>query len=233
MAEHAEHFGMAGYTAKPIVLGEYGAFRHRYADWPAAAQAVTQWVAESCAQGFDGWLYWTYYPANAEVGDRTWAFTDEENGLMELLAPANQPDPCVPPAIAGTNLAQGKPATASNAAAGEGPERAVDDNTETTWIAGDFAPQWIEIDLEGAYTIAEVRLLVAQSPEGETVHRLWVRGPEGGETLAHEFSGTTSDNEWLVFTPEAPLENVRYIRVETVSSPSWVAWREVQVQGVE
>src|SRR5690606_16652982 len=31
LAEHAEHFGLTGDTAKPILLGEYGAFRLRYA----------------------------------------------------------------------------------------------------------------------------------------------------------------------------------------------------------
>jgi F5/8 type C domain-containing protein len=232
LAEHAEKFGMLGYDAKPIIMGEYGAFRHRYGELPDAAQALTSWVAESCAYGFDGWLHWTYYPANPEVDDRTWAFTDAEGTLMALLAPANQADPCATAAVPGTNLAVGQPVQASNALAPDVPELAVDGNTESVWISGGHAPQWIEVDLGGAYRITEIRLLVAQSPAGSTLHRVLVRGPESGPaTPVDEFTGDTTDGDWLEFVPEVPLENVRYVRVETVSSPSWVAWREIVVMG--
>jgi preprotein translocase subunit Sec61beta len=232
LAEHAEKFGMLDYDAKPIIMGEYGAFRHRYAELADAAEAVTSWVAESCAYGFDGWLYWTYYPANAEVGDRTWSFTDAEGTLMALLAPANQADPCIAPAVPGSNLATGRPVQSSNALAPDVAEQAVDGNTETVWLAGGHPPQWIEVDLGDAYRVSEIRLLVSQSPAGPTQHRLLVRGPDGGPaTLVHEFAADTSDGDWLEFVAEAPLENVRYVRVETVSSPSWVAWREIVVRG--
>jgi hypothetical protein len=47
----------------------------------------------------------------------------------------------------------------------------------------------------------------------------------------HEFQGLTSDDEWLVFKPDSPLENIGQIRIQTISSPSWVAWKEIQVYG--
>ncbi len=230
LAEHARHFGMIGYDFKPIILGEYGAFRSRYGDVAGAARALTAWVADSCALGFDGWLHWTYYPANPEVSDRTWGFTDEDGYLMNLLAPSRQADPCVPAAVPSANLALGKPVRASASLAAEPPEQAVDEDPATQWGAGSHPPQWIEVDLQGAYRVAEIRLLVAQYPAGPTTHRVFVGGPGGqAATLVHTFSGQTRAGDWLVFKPAAPLEAVQTIRIYTLSSPSWVAWSEIQV----
>jgi hypothetical protein len=230
--KHAELFGMLGYDAKPIVMGEYGAFRHIYSDVDSAARALTQWVTESCRYGFDGWLYWTYYPADATVGDRTWGFVDDDNYLMNLFAPKNQLDPCAPVEIQNTNLAYGKPVTASRSVPENPPANAVDDNSETQWIAGEGPVQWIQVDLQGSYRITEIRLLVAQYPAGNTVHRVQVRssGSEDYQTV-YEFPGSTNDNDWLIFNPDTPLENVSQIRIQTIASPSWVAWKEIQVYG--
>jgi hypothetical protein len=157
---------------------------------------------------------------------------DENDYMLELFAPVNQPDPCIAVEIPNDNLAYGKPVRASRSLANEPPSNAVDDNSATQWGAGESAVQWIEIDLQGAYRISEVRLQVAQYPAGNTIHRLQIRsaGADGFVTL-HEFNGYTRDNEWLVFTPDAPLENVAYLRIQTISSPSWVAWKEIQVFG--
>jgi len=232
LQDHADHFGMIGYNAKPIVLGEYGAFRHIYPEIDSAARVVTQWAAESCQYGFDGWLYWTYYPANSSVGDRTWGLVDEDDYLLNLFAPVNQPDICVPVDVPNDNLAFGKPVTASRSLTEEPPENAVDDNAGTQWGAGEGPVQWIQIDLEGNYRIREVQLLVAQYPVGNTVHRVQVRSSSSDEyQTVYEFNGSTNDNDWLIFTPDIPLENVTQIRVQTIASPSWVAWKEIQVYG--
>jgi hypothetical protein len=230
--EHAKHFGMLDYDAKPILLGEYGAFRHIYARIDSAARALTQWVADSCQSGFDGWLYWTYYPADASVSDRTWGFVDEENYLLDLFAPVNQPDPCVPVEVPNDNLAYGKPVTASRSLPAEPPENAVDDNSGTPWGAGDHPVQWLQVDLQGTYRVTEIRLLVAQYPAGNTTHRVQVRASDS-ETYqtVHEFNGSTNDNDWLVLQPDEPLENVAQVRIQTIASPSWVAWKEIQVYG--
>jgi hypothetical protein len=230
--DHAEHFGMMGYDAKPIVLGEYGAFRHIYPEIASAARVIMRWAAESCEYGFDGWLYWTYYPADASAGDRTWGLTDEDNYMLDLFAPVNQPDPCVMAEIPNDNLAYGKPVTASRGLPGEPAGNAVDDNTGTQWGAGEGPVQWIQIDLQGSYRVTEIRLLVAQYPAGNTTHRVQVRfaGGDAFQTM-YEFQGFTSDNDWLVFEPDAPLESVSHIRVQTIISPSWVAWKEIQVFG--
>ncbi len=234
LQEHAEHFGMIGYDAKPILLGEYGAFRHTFSEIGPAARALTQWMADSCQYGFDGWLYWTYYPADASVDDRTWGLVDEENYLLDLFAPANQPDPCVAVEVPTDNLAYNKPATASGSLAEEQPQNAVDENPATQWGSGEGPVQWIEIDLQGSYRITEIRLLVAQYPAGDTTHHVQVLSLTGAAyQTAHEFNGSTNDNDWLVFIPETPLENIVQVRIQTVASPSWVSWKEIQVYGEE
>jgi len=230
--KHAELFGMVGYDDKPIVLGEYGAFRHIYAQADSAARALTQWVADSCQYGFDGWLYWTYYPSDPSAGDQTWGLVDEDNYLLNLLAPANQPDPCSAVEVANDNLAFNKPVTASRSVPENSPTNAVDDNADTPWIAGDGPVQWIEVDLQGTFRITEIRLLVSQYPSGNTIHRVQVRpSSSAAYQTIFEFQGSTNDNDWLIFKPEIPLENVGQIRIQTIASPSWVAWREIQAYG--
>ena len=231
---HAEGFGMIGYTIKPIILGEYGAFRHLYEDPETAARVTTRWMSESCQLGFDGWLYWTYYPAAADVGDRTWGLVDEDDYLLELFAPRNQPDPCIEVDLPNNNVAYNKPVRASSSLPEEPPSQAVDDNPATQWGAGASPVQWIEIDLQGTYRIHEIRLLVAQWPEGDTLHYIQTRlSSTDAYTTVHGFAGTTVDNEWLVFKPDVSLENVGQIRIRTISSPSWVAWKEIRVIGDE
>jgi preprotein translocase subunit Sec61beta len=232
LAKHAELFGMVGYTAKPIVLGEYGAFRHVYGDLNSAERAVAGWLADSCTAGFDGWLYWAYYPAAPDVDDRTWGFTDENGALMSLFAPKDHPDPCMPIVVANPNLAFGKPVKAPAALPDHPPSAVVDENSGTTWIAGAGPPQWIQINLQGTFRVSEIRLLVEQSPAGKTVHRVLVRRA-GSSTfeLVHTFSGQTDDGSELVFSPSTPLAKVQLVRIETVTSPSWVAWKEIRVVG--
>jgi len=223
---------MAGFDERPIIIGEYGAFRHIYAEIDRAARAATQWAAESCQYGFDGWLYWTFYPANSDVSDRTWGLTDEGETLLNLFAPANQPDICIAVDVPNNNLAFEKPVTASRSTSDNPPGWAVDDNADTAWIAGDGPVQWIQVDLQGSFRVTEIRLLVSQFPAGQTEHHLQVRGSgEDSFQTVFTFSGATEDGEWLVFVPEEPLENVGQVRVQTVASPSWVAWREIVVLG--
>jgi hypothetical protein len=128
------------------------------------------------------------------------------------------------------DIALGKPATASSEPLSPASD-ANDGLAETFWVAGAFAPQWILIDLGAAYPIGRIRLIVAQSPPGVTDHRVWVRGASPGnpERLLREFIGETTDSEVLEYAPVRPVTGIRYIRVETVASPSWVAWREIEV----
>lgn len=56
-------------------------------------------------------------------------------------------------------------------------------------------------------------------------HRLGVRTVSG----VGEFSGHTADDEVLEYKPDVPVENFQFVRVVTVKSPSWVAWKEIEI----
>lgn len=129
------------------------------------------------------------------------------------------------------NLALNRPVKDSREIAGNAGSHAVDGDSGTFWSAGDDAPQWIEIDLGKPYDIDAVRLLTSQYPEGDTVHRVMGKGA-GADDVFHEltrFESSTEDGQWLEFSPTQPWSDIRYIRVETLASPSWIAWREVEV----
>ena len=106
---------------------------------------------------------------------------------------------------------------------------AVDGDPNTQWSAGGFPIQWIEVDLGAAYTIGEIRLTVGQWPSGDTVHQLWVGTTQDAMQLAYEFRGHEYDYDVLNFVPAAPQTNIRFVRIVTTESPSWVSWREIEV----
>jgi hypothetical protein len=135
------------------------------------------------------------------------------------------------PEMRAHNLALNKNLRYSRAIGGNEGQYALDGDTGTTWSSGDDAPQWIEIDLGQPYDIGALRLLPSQYPAGNTIHRVLGKGP-GADQLFIEitrFDGFTEDGQWLVFEPDLPIEGIRYIRIETVASPSWVAWREIEI----
>jgi hypothetical protein len=76
-------------------------------------------------------------------------------------------------------------------------------------------------------------LVVAQLPDGPTTHEIWVSTePIGddrkGAKLVHTIKGRTQDHEILRFGfPKSQLG--RYVQIRTTSSPSWVAWLEIEL----
>lgn len=136
---------------------------------------------------------------------------------------------------AGANLALEKSVQGSRQIPDNPAWMAVDGDPGTWWSAGDGPPNWIEIDLGAVYAIKEFRLLPSQYPAGRTVHKLSVKGPGTGDefTLLMTFDGETVDGEPLVFAPDTPLDGIRFIRVETLTSPSWISWREIEVIAAE
>jgi hypothetical protein len=107
MPDQAANFGILEYTAKPILMGEVGAFMSLYNSMTAAAPAVQQWIAESCRYHFGGWLYWAYRTSPPGVSDATWSFEHAGGAMLDALAPDVQPDLCHPRLAASPNLAPG------------------------------------------------------------------------------------------------------------------------------
>ncbi len=129
------------------------------------------------------------------------------------------------------NLALGRPARASSSIAGSGPGQAVDGDPDTLWSAGTGPPAWIEVDLGRAARVASIRLTVSQYPAGSTRHRVSCAATAGGAMhLLATRSDVTHDQDVLTIAL-TPAATCRVIRVETTASPSWVAWREIEVYG--
>jgi F5/8 type C domain len=119
--------------------------------------------------------------------------------------------------------------TASNEYPGNPASLAVDGNWWSYWNSGNFPPQWIEVDLGSAQPVGEIDLGITQLPACTTDHRLYGRASTSDPyTLLREFNGYTVDQQTLQYVAAAP-QQIRYVRVETTSSCSWVAWREIAV----
>ena len=131
------------------------------------------------------------------------------------------------------NLAYGKKVAASGVDGEHIAVNAVDGDPGTFWSAGGFSPQWIEIDLGQPYDIKRVRLTASQTPAGPTTHEVYGKGPGTHDTwqLLHRFQGNTVNGQSLEETWPRPVSGIERIRVVTTKSPSWVAWREIEILG--
>ncbi len=226
--QQAENFGMLGYQEKPVIMGETGSGQ---AYFPSAYTGLTvgvNWIAESCAVGFDGWLNWGYYPWPDDLAGKPWALLDQEGLLLHAMAPINQPDACVVPELEAANVALGRPVRFSKQLGGE-PAAAVVDAQSSNWSAGDYPPQWIEIELAGPTAVQRVGMTVSQWPPGSTRHQVWATTAGGAELLVADFVGFTTVDMALTYDLPVPLEDVTAVRVLTLESPSWVGWGEVEV----
>jgi hypothetical protein len=227
LSQYVENFGMQGMQEKPIIIGEFGAIRSSYSSEDMAAGALQDWQSESCQYGFDGWLLWTY-----DMPDQVfYNALSGEGQIDQALAPANRPDPCLPGSFTFTehNLALKAHTEASRALPDQPASGAVDGTIDMWWGAGAFAPQWILIDLGSPQTVGKIHLAITQSPPGETIHQIWVGSEIDNLYLLHTFEGYTVFGQVLEFAPESPLDNIRYVRVNTRQSPSWVGWEEIEV----
>lgn len=128
------------------------------------------------------------------------------------------PSDILPPSISASASRAENPAT-----------NAIDGDIETIWSSGQEPIQWIMLDLGAPKTVSAIRLHISQFPDGQTAHNIWVGADADQMTQAHLFKGFTTDPQVLEFIPSEPLENVRFIKIITTQSPSWVAWREIEV----
>lgn len=128
--------------------------------------------------------------------------------------------------------------TASNSYSGSSPCNVIDGDTHTAWNAGGFAPQWIQLDLGRLMPVRNIRLNTLQSPSGtNTVHAIMVGTDPAKLQTVTILDSNTYDGQWLdvssegFSTPYTGGGNIRYIRIYTQSSASWIGWREIEVYG--
>jgi hypothetical protein len=91
----------------------------------------------------------------------------------------------------------------------------------------------VEVGLQQRFDITRLSLEVAQLPDGNTIHQIWVSNSPihddlSHATLAQTLSGFTKNHQILGFSLQDRI-SAEFVQVRTTSSPSWVAWPEVQV----
>ena len=92
---YMENFQLRPVTAKPVVLGDYGAFKSAARSVSKAASMLVDWQRESCAYGFDGWLLSTWDTVEEAPGEPDLWTAGDEGGVVErALAPSTRADPC-------------------------------------------------------------------------------------------------------------------------------------------
>lgn len=97
------------------------------------------------------------------------------------------------------------------------------------WNSGHAAPAWIEFDLGTQRLLASIRLSPEMNPYGNTTHQVYAGNTPNPTTLAATISGYGRTLE--PFAASLGWVYGRYVRVVTTASPSWVAWREVEIYG--
>ena len=171
--------------------------------------------------------------ANPETLLETRVLMTMVGGKVEFCVAGN--DSLCPSAALDTSLTatpeavSDNPITASSELPNAPASNVFDGDLATIWNSGAGPEQWIQIDLGTPSTVSAIRLVISQFPAGETIHQIWVGADAGNLALLHEFKGFTTDPDNLDFKPSAPLSNIRFIRIVTSQSPSWVAWREIQI----
>ena len=139
------------------------------------------------------------------------------------------PRAIAPDVIVESRLPDGRVVRASEASPDQMPANAFDGRPDTAWNAARHPPAWIEIDLGEPSAIAGIRLLVAQTPDGETIHQVTGISSTGRAFTLAEIRGVSRDGAWLSQALTPPVEDLRVIRITTLASPSWVAWREIEL----
>lgn len=117
---------------------------------------------------------------------------------------------------------------ASSTAAGSSPASAFDGDTATVWSAGAFPPGWVEVKLYNSQTVSALILYPSQAPTGPVNHRINFAIDNGPYQEVYRFTAETADDMKLVIKLPQIFNTVTHVRVRTISSPSWVAWREIQ-----
>jgi hypothetical protein len=99
------------------------------------------------------------------------------------------------------------------------------------WNAMNHAPASVTFTWPNPVTVTQISLVVVQTPDGPTRHQIFGIHPDGTQILIADFNGTTYNGQLLLETLQTPLNNLQSIRIDTIATPSWVAWRNIQIFG--
>jgi hypothetical protein len=118
------------------------------------------------------------------------------------------------------------PSAGSPTAQGDGLVNRPNSTDGTSFNSGGGPPQYVQLGLPGRYNITSVFLQVNQSPNGYTEHLLYVGSNLTTLILAANFSGVTSEGQWINTTFNPPLPGVQFLRLNSIISPSWIGWHK-------
>ena len=111
---------------------------------------------------------------------------------------------------------------------------AVDGNVASAYNALAGPPQWVEVQLDGPHDIDRVELIPEQTPNGLTRHIVSGIRSNGQTIVIEDVTSVTASGARLTVVADSPKGegwDLVAVRVDTVMSPSWVAWREISVLG--
>ena len=95
------------------------------------------------------------------------------------------------------------------------------------WAAGNFAPQWVEFDLGRPTNIRGIRITPWQNPRScHTVHQVKCGMYPNPTQVVAIMDGVTDQGNDLSINIGM---QARFIRIETVKSASWVAWKDLRI----
>ena len=110
---------------------------------------------------------------------------------------------------------------------------AIDGDPETIWSSKQPAPQWYSIGLDQPYLVDRVDLVVTQAPPGPTTHEIWLGHGSGLRTFYKRLEDVHTEDGQVLAVPIDPPQKINEVLILTLHSPSWVAWRDFRVFGVQ
>jgi hypothetical protein len=103
---------------------------------------------------------------------------------------------------------------------------------ETAWNAGCHPPAWITLELKEDAEIDGIMLLPEMTPNrADVVHEVRAGLSSQNMHAVERFSGTAISGVWIAL--DLPKIDCRYVEIRTLSSPSWVSWRQIRIFGLE
>ncbi len=110
---------------------------------------------------------------------------------------------------------------------------AIDGDPETIWSSQQSAPQWYAIGLDQPYLVDRVEMIITQAPPGPTTHEVWLGHGSGLRTFYKRLSDVHTEDGLTLTIEIRPPQIVNEVLILTIHSPSWVAWRDLQVFGTQ
>lgn len=139
-------------------------------------------------------------------------------------------------AAGSSNLAEGKPTSASGHADVYVASNATDGNSGTYWESTNHAfPQWLQVDLGSAATIDQAVMKLPAGWESRS-QTLSVQGSTDGSSftdLKASASYTFDPNSGNAVTIDFPSANARYVRIQITANTGWPAAQlsELEIYG--